>query len=119
MPLPSATPRTVESAVYGTHSPTSTPVIPSSSRTRSATKLRASAGVLCIFQLPAMYGLRSDIVERLHSGQFLTLEQLERCTAACGEVGHLVRQSKLREGRRRVAAADDRGPLASRHRLGD
>ena len=42
------------SAVKGTHSPTSTPPRTGSRGSRCSTYRRASAIVLCIFQLPAM-----------------------------------------------------------------
>src|SRR5688572_30546964 len=117
--VPSVAATAAVSAVNGTQSPTSTPWTPSIAGKSSPMDSHASETVLCIFQLPAMYGRRrSGIVERLHARQRLALEQLERCSAACGEVGHLVGQSKLREGRCRVASTDDGSSLRSCDRLG-
>src|SRR4051812_31045701 len=121
MSLPWHTSTVAASDVYGTQSPTSTaPTVPIRSR-RSGTYARASAIVLYIFQLPAMYGRRplSGVIERLHSGQRLALEQLERRATARGQVRDLVRQAELGERRRAVAAADHGGSRRLRHCLGE
>ena len=72
----------------------------------------ASAIVLCIFQLPAMNGVRL-MHESLHAGQRLALDQLERRAAAGREVVDPVGEPELRERRGGVAAADDRRRRAS------
>src|SRR3954447_6078818 len=106
------------SAVKGAQSASSTPLPMGSRASRRCTYSRASAEVLYIFQLPAMYCRRpSGIVERLHAGQALALEQLERGAAAGREVVHLVPEAEAHQRRRRVAAADDRGAPRARHRL--
>src|SRR5262245_51180788 len=54
---------------------------------------------------------RSDF-ERLDPGQFLPLEQFQRCAAARRDVLDLVGQLELRDGRGAVAAANDSVALA-------
>src|SRR3954453_20588294 len=86
----------------------------------------ASATVLCIFQLAAMYGVRSGIcgllfgVEQgLHARQLLTLPQLQRGAAAGRDPVDLVLEPELVQRGDRVAAADHRRPRCLRNRLGD
>src|SRR6059058_4040229 len=90
-------------AVNGAHSASSTP-FPIGRRDRSlCTYARASDDVLYIFQLPAMYWRRaSGIVERLHAGQLLALEQLERRTAAGREVRDLLGEAEAGQSGRRI-----------------
>src|SRR4051795_11324127 len=96
------------SAVNGTLSASSTPLPIGRRDSSRCTYSRASLAVLYIFQLPAMYWRRaSGIVERLHAGELLALEQLERRAAACREVAHLVGEAKAHERGGGVAAADD------------
>ncbi len=57
--LPSVAATAAVSAVNGTHSPTSTPWTPLIAGSSSPMKSHVSETVLCIFQLPAMYGRRS------------------------------------------------------------
>src|SRR3954468_6395650 len=104
------------SAVNGGQIATSTP-LPSGSRASSfCVYSRASADVLNIFQLPAMYGRRpSGVIERLHSGEILPLEQLERRAAAGRQMRDAIGQAELRQRRGGVAATDDGGA----GRLGD
>src|SRR3954454_2453319 len=106
------------SAVNGTHRASSTP-FPIGSRDRSrCTYSRASDAVLYIFQLPAMYWRRaSRIVERLHAGERLALEQLERRAAAGREVAHLVGEAEAHERGRGIAAADDGRATRACHSL--
>src|ERR1700755_2784736 len=80
----------------------------------------ASATVLCIFQLAAMYGVRSGICillgdgllveQRFNSGQLLPLQQLQRGAAAGREPIDPVAEAKLDQRRDRVATADHRRP---------
>src|SRR4051794_72366 len=106
------------SAVKGAQSASSTPLPMGSRASRRCTYSRASAEVLYIFQLPAMYCRRaSGIVERLHAGERLALEQLERRAAAGREVAHLAGEAKAHERGRGIAAADDRRAARARHRL--
>ena len=79
----------------------------------------ASATVLCIFQLPAISGVRL-MLEHLHSGQRLALDQLQRRAAAGREVGRRGRPGRTA----RSAAAESPPPTtvvpgASRDGLGD
>src|SRR4051812_8854173 len=105
-------------AVNGGHSASSTP-LPIGRRDRSrCTYSRASAEVLYIFQLPAMYCPRaSGIIESLHPRQRLALEQLERGAAARGEMRDLIREAELHERGAGVAAAHDRRAVRTRHGL--
>src|SRR3954463_16234667 len=98
------------SAVKGGQSASSTP-LPIGSRERSrCTYSRASAVVLCIFQLPAMYWRRaSGVIERLHSRQRLSLEQLQSGATPSGQVRDLVGQAEARQRSPGVAAAHHRG----------
>src|SRR4051812_8293380 len=85
-------------AVKGTHRASSTPLPIGSRDSRRCTYSRASAAVLCIFQLPAMYCRRfSGVIEGLHSRQRLPLEQLQSCASARRQVGDLVREAELRQ----------------------
>src|SRR4051794_22200569 len=72
------------SAVNGTQMPTSTPESEASFGTSCPTYSCVSEIVLNIFQLPAMYGRRapSGVIQSLHPGQLLALQQLQRRTAA-------------------------------------
>src|SRR3954454_8770521 len=107
------------SAVNGTDSASSTPLPIGSRDSSRCTYSRASPEVLYIFQLPAMYWRRaSGIVERLHAGQLLAFEQLERRTAAGRQVAHLVVEAETHERGRGVATAHDRGAAGAAHRLG-
>src|SRR4051812_9121560 len=89
--------RAAVSAVNGGQIASSTP-LPIGRRASSfRPKSRASAAVMCIFQLPAMYGRRaSGVIQRLHSGELLSLQQLERRAASGGEVRHAIRQAERR-----------------------
>src|SRR5215211_4641041 len=77
----------------------------------------ASATVLCIFQLAAMYGVRSgmDLVplvgveQGLHARQLLSLQQLQRRSSSGRDPVDLVLQAELVQRRDRVAAADHGG----------
>src|SRR3954451_10995871 len=107
-------------AVNGAHTASSTPFPIGSRDSSRCTYSRASAVVLCIFQLPAMYCRRdpSGVIESLHSGQLLPLEQLERRAAAGRQVRDIVGEPELGQRRRRVAAADDGRPARAGHGLG-
>src|SRR3954451_17352339 len=91
-----------------------------------STNAAASATVLCIFQLAAMYGVRSGIdlvplvgVEQgLYARQLLSLQQLQGCTASGRAPVVLVLQAELVQRRDRVTAADHRGPRRRGHRFG-
>jgi len=74
---------------------------------------------LCIFQLPAISGVRADppATENLHSGERLALDQLERCAAAGREMGNLVVQPERGQRRGAVASAHDRRAACARDRL--
>ena len=81
----------------------------------------ACASVLCIFQLPAISGVRapSSTPPPRHSSacdarQRAALDQLERRAAAGREVVDRVLQAEVGERRGRVAAADDGQPRARR-----
>merc|ERR1719424_2364576 len=50
---------------------------------------------------------RLGLVERRDAREDFALEELERRAAARGDVGHLVREARLLDGRDGVAAADD------------
>src|SRR4051794_28831437 len=83
----------------------------------ASTNSAASATVLCIFQLAAMYGVRSGIggplfgVEQgLHARQLLTLQQLQRGAAAGRHPIDLVLEAELVQRGNAVAAADHGGP---------
>src|SRR3954454_22364501 len=93
----------VDKAVKGTHSESSTPLPIGSRDSSRCTYERASAVVLCIFQLPAMYWRRdpSGVIQSLHSRQRLALEQLERRASARRQVRDIVRAAELRPRRRR------------------
>src|SRR5919204_6754950 len=122
MLVPSAASTAAARAVNGTQTPTSTSPAAPSTRPRTSSRYeRASAAVLCIFQLPAMYGRRScsGIVERLHSGQLLALQQLQGGAPARGEVRDAVGQAELGERRGAVPAADHRGSGRGRDGLGE
>src|SRR3954469_37821 len=92
-------------AVNGTQSASSTPLPIGSRDSSRCTYERASAVVLCIFQLPAMYWRRdpSGVIQGLHSRQRLPLEQLQRRASAGRQVRDLVRVTELRQRRGRVA----------------
>src|SRR6267143_1476063 len=88
----------------------------------SFTSCTASALVLCIFQFPQMNlrrGMEAPfflstvlrLIEELFfqdfdPGELAAFEEFEGSAAAGGDVGDLVGHSHLRDGRRRVAAAD-------------
>src|SRR5690349_1137401 len=83
-----------------------------------------SATVLCIFQLAAMYGVRSAIgslllEQGLDARQFLPLEQLQRGATAGREPVDPVLESERAQRRDRVAAADHSRPRCRGDRLGD
>src|SRR3954451_18882318 len=92
---PSAS-RVAASAVYGGHTASSTP-LPIGSRASSfCAYSRAALAVLCIFQLPAIYGrLWSGVIQRPHSGELLALQQLERSSAAGGQMCNATGEAKL------------------------
>src|SRR3954451_12931890 len=86
----------------------------------------ASATVLCIFQLAAMYGVRSGIrgllvgVEQgLDARQLLSLQQLQRGAAAGRDPIDPVLEAEPVQRGDAVAAADHGGPRRRRDRLGD
>src|SRR5215218_423615 len=91
----------------------------------ASTNEAASATVLCIFQLAAMYGVRSGIsgllfgVEQgLHARQLLSLQELQRRSAPRRDPVDLGLEAELVQRRDRVAAADDRRPRGRRDRVG-
>src|SRR4051812_28901262 len=92
----------------------------------ASTNSAASATVLCIFQLAAMYGVRLGIsgllfgVEQgLDARQLLSLQQLQRCSPSGRDPVDPVLQAELVQRRDRVAAADHGGPWRSGDRFGD
>src|ERR1019366_4186730 len=119
---PSRVRPTASSAVNGGHTTMSTSGTLPMSETSSAASAAPSAGVLFIFQLPAMSFLRnmgkSSVFEIRHAGEHLALKKLEARAAASGAVGDLVRDLEFLRGGRRVAPADHRGG-SERRRLGD
>src|SRR3954454_9755499 len=95
----------------------------------ASTNSAASATVLFIFQLAAMYGVRSGIgallgrrvlvQQGLDPGQLLPLQQLQRRTAAGREPVDPVVEAELAQRGARVAAADHGRAGRRRDRLGD
>src|SRR6476620_5347117 len=92
----------------------------------ASTNSAASATVLCIFQLAAMYGVRSGIrgllfgVEQgLYARQLLTLQQLQRGTAAGRDPVDLVLEAELVQRGDAGSPADHGGPGRGGDRLGD
>src|SRR5439155_4657807 len=127
---PRAASRAAASAVNGAQTATSTP-----SRGRTAARnSRASACVLCIFQLPAMSGMRvtrappcvlalepasSGIsLERDDTGQLATLDELERRSAAGRDVIDAVLEPEPGQRGDAVAAAHDRRRAGARDGFG-
>src|SRR3954469_3148312 len=101
--------RVAASAVNGGQIATSTP-LPSGSRASSfCVYSRASAVVLNIFQLPAMYGrLWSGVIQRLHSRELLALQQLERSSATGRQMCNAIGEAELGKSRGGIAPAHDR-----------
>src|SRR6187402_1441363 len=93
----------------------------------ASTNSAASATVLCIFQLAAMYGVRSGIVllllfgveQGLDARQFLSLHKLQRGPAPGRDPIDLLVEAELVQGRDRVAAADHGRARRRGDRLGD
>ena len=86
----------------------------------ASTKAAASATVLCIFQLAAMYGRAAQASrKRLHSRQLLSLQQLQRRSSSGREPVHLLSEAELVQRGDRVAAADHGRPGRRGDRLGD
>src|SRR6267143_2948344 len=90
----------------------------------SFTSCTASPEVLCIFQFPQM-NLRlatdapsSSFLEDFDPRELAAFEEFEGGATTGGDVGDLVGHSHLRDGRRRVAAADH-GARAAAGRLGE
>ena len=89
---------------------------PATSGPNAVKKSLVCAGVLYIFQLPAMSGRRPAVVaavvrrsiERLHAGQRPALQELHGGAAAGGDVGEAALQAERAHGRHGVAAAGDR-----------
>src|SRR4051794_1476206 len=107
------------SAVYGGHSATSTPLRSGSRASSFCVYSRASAVVLNIFQLPAMYGrLWSGVIQRLHSRELLALQQLERSPATGRQMCNAVGETELGKSGSGIATAHDRGARRLRDRLG-
>src|SRR5580693_3151953 len=103
----------------------------------------ACASVLCIFQLPAISGVRSvpitsptaacsrswaggeppsrdaRAVERLYAGEHAPLYQLQRGAAAGRQMVDGVLQAEMGERGGRIAAADDGNARRARDSLGD
>src|SRR5215213_5979205 len=84
----------------------------------ASTNSAASATVLFIFQLAAMYGVLG-IYESLHSGQLLSLQQLQGCSSSGRKPIDLAVEAELADRGDRVAAADHRRARRRRDRLGD
>src|SRR3954470_12934073 len=76
----------------------------------------ACAIVLCIFQFPAIRGVRSA-TENLHSGERLPLDQLQRRAAPRRKMVNLVVEAEGGKRRRAVAPAHDRRPGCRRDGL--
>src|SRR6476620_1968957 len=92
----------------------------------ASTNSAASATVLCIFQLAAMYGVRSGIrgllfgVEQgLNARQLLTLQQLQRCPAPGRNPVDVVLQAELVQRGDAVAATDHSRARRRGDRLGN
>src|SRR3954469_11913863 len=79
----------------------------------------ASATVLCIFQLAARYGVRSGIAQSLHSRQFLSLKQLQRCSSSGREPVHFVTESELLQRSDGITATNHGRAGCRRDGLGD
>src|SRR6185503_8794388 len=110
MVLPAISLPTTSSAVKGGARTISRPRSWPTLRARDADRGCASLRVPCIFQLPAMRGMRlmpCSLSERGDPGKRLPLEELERGPAARGDVGHGIEASGAAERRHRVAAPDD------------
>src|SRR5687768_15833492 len=108
---------TVCRAVCGGQMTTSTPA-GNSRATRSSQNAAAAALVLFIFQFAAITERLAGVIEDLHAGEGLSLEQLERRASARRQVRDRVREPEALERGGRVAAAHDRRPFAGRDRLG-
>src|SRR3954447_11793631 len=92
----------------------------------ASTNFAASATVLCIFQLAAMYGVRSgiggllfDVEQGLDARQLLSLQQLQRGAAPGRDPVDLVLETKLVQRGNAVPAADHRDAPRRSDRFGD
>src|SRR5262245_57522345 len=65
-----------------------------------------------------MRAFRSGVVQQIDALELLSLQHFQGCAAAGRDVGHLVGQAELLDGRGGVAAADDAGGAAG-GRVGD
>src|SRR6184192_1627772 len=109
MSVPAISGRTASRAVKGGAITTSRPRTRPTLLASALASATASARAPCIFQLPAMSGVRViGAPPRGKPGQLAPLEELERRAAAGRDVGHGVREAGARERGHRVAAADDR-----------
>src|SRR5687767_4711315 len=83
------------------------------------TSAMASRWLRFIFQLPAMSGLRTSVLQSGQAGQGLAFEVLEAGPTTGGNMGEAVLgQTELAYGCRRVAAAHHGEGLRSDQRLG-
>src|SRR6476620_8395621 len=71
----------------------------------ASTNSPASATVLCIFQLAAMYGVLG-IAQGLHARQLLSLQELQGCSSSSREPVNFVGKAELLQRCNRVAASD-------------
>src|SRR5713226_444578 len=106
--------------VKGGHTATST-LAGSALRVIAETRARASATVVCIFQLPTTNGVRamSPIQQGRDTGEVLTLKKLQGRSPAGRNVGHAVREPHLLDGRGGIAPADNSYSFRLRHRFGN